>query len=114
VVLLAALVDQSNYLDANTYAHNSQGQFLNSAFVNSGVLPFAFNNLGLNVQWQPTESWYLMFGDVYSPTHAVSLEISDRVFNLSINGPTSDSAGAYERFYACRQRRSNQSRNRIR
>ena len=62
VVLLAGLVDQSNYLDANTYANNSQGQFLNSAFVNSGVLPFAFNNLGLNVQWQPTESWYLMFG----------------------------------------------------
>jgi hypothetical protein len=62
VVLLAGLVDQSNYLDANSYANNSQGQFLNSAFVNSGVLPFAFNNLGLNVQWQPSKSWYLMFG----------------------------------------------------
>jgi len=55
-------VDQSNYLDANNYANNSQGQFLNAAFVNSGVLPFAFNNLGLNLQWQPGESWYLMFG----------------------------------------------------
>jgi carbohydrate-selective porin OprB len=62
VVLLAGLVDQSNYLDANSYANNSQGQFLNSAFVNSGVLPFPFNNLGLNVQWQPSEAWYLMFG----------------------------------------------------
>jgi len=62
LILLAGMVDQSNYIDANTYANNSQGQFLNSAFVNSDVLPFAFNNLGLNLQWQPDESWYLMFG----------------------------------------------------
>jgi porin len=55
-------VDQSNYLDANNYANNSQGQFLNSALVNSVVIPFAFNNLGLNLQWQPTKSWYAMFG----------------------------------------------------
>jgi hypothetical protein len=62
VVFLAGLVDQSNYLDANTYANNSQGQFLNSALVNSQVLPFPFNNLGLNLQWQPSELWYLLFG----------------------------------------------------
>jgi len=35
LVFLAGQVDQSNYIDANTYANNSQGQFLNSAFVNS-------------------------------------------------------------------------------
>ena len=62
LVLLAGLVDQSNYLDANSYANNSQGQFLNSAFVNSAVLPLPGNNLGLNLQWQPIEWWYLMFG----------------------------------------------------
>jgi porin len=62
VVLLAGLVDQSNYIDANNYANNSQGQFLNSALVNSMVLPFPFNNLGLNLQWQPGEAWYGMFG----------------------------------------------------
>jgi len=62
VVFLAGLVDQSNYLDANTYANNSQGQFLNSALVNSLVLPFSFNNLGLNIQWQPSNLWYVMFG----------------------------------------------------
>jgi carbohydrate-selective porin OprB len=62
VVFLAGLVDQSNYLDANTYANNSQGQLLNSAFVNSLVLPFPFNNLGLNLQWQPSELWYLLLG----------------------------------------------------
>ncbi|HUL51007.1 MAG TPA: carbohydrate porin, partial [Candidatus Nitrosotalea sp.] len=62
LVLLVGQVDQSNYLDANAYANNSQGQFLNSAFVNSDVLPFAFNNLGLNLQYQPGQDWYVMFG----------------------------------------------------
>jgi porin len=62
LVLLAGLVDQANYLDANAYANNSQGQFLNGAFVNSSVLPLPSNNLGLNLQWQPTHSWYVLFG----------------------------------------------------
>jgi porin len=62
LVFVAGVVDQSNYLDANNYANNSQGQFLNSAYVNSLVLPFSFNNLGLNLQWQPAKSWYAMFG----------------------------------------------------
>jgi porin len=62
LVLLAGQVDQSNYLDANTYANNSQGQFLNSAFVNSQVLPFSFNNLGFNLQYQPSKFWYVMLG----------------------------------------------------
>jgi porin len=62
VVVLAGLVDQSNYLDANNYANNSQGQFLSSALVNSDVLPMPFNNLGLNFQWQPNELLYAMLG----------------------------------------------------
>lgn len=61
LVMLAGMVDQSNYLDANSYANNSQGQFLNSAFVNSLVLPIPYNNLGLNLQFQPDERWYVMF-----------------------------------------------------
>jgi len=62
VVMLAGMVDQGNYFDANSYANNSQGQFLNSAFVNSLVLPLPYNNLGLNLQFQPDERWYVMFG----------------------------------------------------
>ncbi|MCX6914143.1 MAG: carbohydrate porin [Verrucomicrobia bacterium] len=62
LVLLAGLVDQGNYLDANSYANNSQAQFLNGAFVNNSVLPLPSNNLGLSVQWQPTSSGYLLFG----------------------------------------------------
>ena len=62
VVVLGGLVDQSNYLDANTYANTSQGQFLNSAFCNSQVLPLSYNNLGLNLQYQPSDWGYLMLG----------------------------------------------------
>ena len=62
LVLLAGLVDQGNYLDANSYANNSQAQFLNGAFVNNSVLPLPSNNLGLSAQWQPTSSWYVLFG----------------------------------------------------
>jgi porin len=62
LVMLAGLVDQANYLDANAYANNSQGQFLNGAFVNSSVLPLPSNNLGLNLQWQPSHSWYVLLG----------------------------------------------------
>ena len=62
LVLLAGLVDQGNYLDANSYANNSQSQFVNGAFVNSSALPLPSNNLGLCVQWQPTSSGYVLFG----------------------------------------------------
>ncbi len=62
LVLLAGLIDESNYLDANKYANNSQGQLMNSALVNSMVLPIPYNNLGVQLQWQPSRSWYVMFG----------------------------------------------------
>ncbi len=62
LVVVGGLVNQSGYLDANNYANNSQGQFMNSALVNSMVLPLPYNNLGANVQWQPTDDWYILFG----------------------------------------------------
>jgi porin len=61
-VVVAGLVDESNYLDANKFANNSQGQMMNSALVNSMVLPLPYNNLGVNVQWQPSKTCYVMFG----------------------------------------------------
>jgi hypothetical protein len=62
LVVVGGLVDQTGYLDANNYANNSRGQFMNSALVNSMVLPLPPNNLGVQVQWQPTDEWYLLFG----------------------------------------------------
>ena len=61
-VVVAGVVNQSNYLDGNSYANTARGQFLNSALVNSMVMPLAQYNFGVNLQWQPTDEWYGMVG----------------------------------------------------
>jgi carbohydrate-selective porin OprB len=61
-VVMVGQVNQTNYLDINRYANSSHGQFMNAALVNSMVLPAPGNNLGVNVQWQPADGLYLMFG----------------------------------------------------
>ena len=62
IVALAGVVNQGNYLDANGYANSGRGQFLNSALINSEVLPLPAYNYGLNLQWQPGDDWYGMLG----------------------------------------------------
>ena len=62
VVALLGVLDQTNYLDTNAYANFSLGQFQNSAFVNSQVLPTTAGNLGLDLQWQPSRDWYTVLG----------------------------------------------------
>jgi hypothetical protein len=62
IVAVAGVVDQSNYLDTNTYANTGRGQFLNSALVNSMVVPLPEFNFGVNLQWQPAEEWYVILG----------------------------------------------------
>ena len=61
-VALAGVVSQANYLDANTYANSARGQFLNSALVNSMVLPLPEYNPGVNLQWQPHPDWFAQTG----------------------------------------------------
>ena len=61
-VFLAGILDQANYLDANTYANDQFAQFFNVAFINSMVLPLTTGGLGVNLQWQPNDAYYLMFG----------------------------------------------------
>ena len=39
VVVVAGMVNQGDYLDANSYANSGRGQFLNSALINSMVVP---------------------------------------------------------------------------
>lgn len=62
IVIVAGMVDQSNYFDENAYANTGRGQFVNSALINSMVLPLPSYNFGFNVQWQPRDDWYAMFG----------------------------------------------------
>jgi porin len=62
VVALAGVLDHESYLDTNAYANFSFGQFQNSAFVNSHVLPLTTGNFGLNLQWQPHPDFYAILG----------------------------------------------------
>ena len=62
MVVLAGVVNQGNYIDANTYANSGRGQFINSALINSLVLPLEAYNYGLNLQWQPSSDWYTLLG----------------------------------------------------
>jgi porin len=62
IVALAGMVSQGNYIDVNSYANSGRGQFLNSALINSMVLPLTAYNPSVNLQWQPHDDWYAMFG----------------------------------------------------
>jgi carbohydrate-selective porin OprB len=62
VVAVAGVINQSNYLDLNTYANTARGQFLNSAFVNSMVVPLPGYAPSVNLQWQPSQQFYLLMG----------------------------------------------------
>jgi len=62
IVALAGMVSQGNYLDVNSYANSGRGQFMNSALINSMVLPLPDYNPGVNLQWQPADNWYVMCG----------------------------------------------------
>ncbi len=61
-VALAGVVSQGNYLDVNTYANSGRGQFLNSALINSMVLPLPAFNFSVNLQWQPDKHFYAIVG----------------------------------------------------
>jgi hypothetical protein len=62
IVVLGGVVSQANYLDVNTYANTGRGQFLNSALINSMVLPLPAYNFAVNLQWQPADQFYAMLG----------------------------------------------------
>ncbi len=62
IVAVAGMVSQRNYMDANAYADSGRGKFINSALIDSEVLPLAQYNFGFNLQWQPLDEWYAMAG----------------------------------------------------
>ena len=62
IVVVAGMVSQRNYIDRNAYADSGRSKFMNSALINSEVLPLAQYNFGLNLQWQPVDEWYAMAG----------------------------------------------------
>ena len=70
VVVVAGMVNQGDYFDANSYANSGRGQFLNSALIDSMVVPLTAYNFGMNLQWQPADEWYGMIGSSVGNGHA--------------------------------------------
>jgi porin len=70
IVVVAGMVGQNNYIDRNAYADSGRGEFINSALINSQVLPLGQYNFGMNLQWQPVDEWYAMAGGSIGATPA--------------------------------------------
>lgn len=62
IVVVAGMVSQGNYFDSNAYAGSGRGQFINSALIDTMVVPLPSYNPGFNLQWQPLDDWYGMVG----------------------------------------------------
>lgn len=62
IAVIAGMVNQSNYIDLNTYSQSQFGQLLNYAFSTNLAMPLPFNDLGVGVQWQPVEWGYVNLG----------------------------------------------------
>ena len=100
-VVVAGMIDQGNYMDANAYANSGQGQFMNSALINSMIVPQSESQFGLNLQWQPTDECYAIlagsvgngqagvapWNDFHWDTWNVVLEVGYSVENFLGLGP---------------------------
>ena len=59
-VVIFGVVDLTNYMDTNPYGNTEFGQFMNSSFTNSSVIPLTYANLGVLLQYQFNKEWYSM------------------------------------------------------
>ena len=55
-------LDFTGIFDANEYADDECSQFLNASFVDDPTIPFSEHGLGIVLNWDITDSWYLMGG----------------------------------------------------
>jgi porin len=81
LVLVAGMVSQGNYLDSNAYAGTGRGQFINSALIDTQVVPLPNYNFGLNISWQPSEQWYGTIGTSVGNGHAGFVPWTDFSWN---------------------------------
>lgn len=55
-------IDFTGIFDRNAYADDECSQFLNAAFVDNLTIPFPAYSLGVAINWDITDSWYLLGG----------------------------------------------------
>ena len=77
LVGVAGMINQVNYFDANPYGNSGRGQYLNSALINSMVLPLSAYNLGADLAWQSVREWYAMIGGSVGKAPAGQLPWTD-------------------------------------
>lgn len=68
-------------MDKNAYAQSGRREFLNSALINSEVLPLGSYQPGFNLQWQPQDEWYGMLGGNAGAAKAGQAPWTDFSFN---------------------------------
>jgi len=62
LTIMAGKIDFTGVFDASAYADDECTQFLNAAFVDDPTIPFPDYSLGIVLNWDITDSWYLMGG----------------------------------------------------
>jgi len=60
--IMVGKIDFTGVFDATAYADDECTQFLNAAFVDDPTIPFPDYSLGVVLNWDMTDSWYLMGG----------------------------------------------------
>ncbi len=55
-------IDFTGVFDCSAYADDECSQFLNAAFVDNPTIPFPAYSLGVALNWDITDSWYLLGG----------------------------------------------------
>jgi carbohydrate-selective porin OprB len=60
--LMIGKIDFTGIFDRNAYADDETSQFLNAAFVDNPTIPFPAYSLGVVLNWDLTDSWYIIGG----------------------------------------------------
>jgi len=62
LTMMVGKIDFTGVFDASAYADDECTQFLNAAFVDDTTIPFPDYSLGVVLNWDITDTWYLMGG----------------------------------------------------
>jgi len=62
LTMMIGKIDFTGIFDCSAYADDECSQFLNAAFVDNPTIPFPAYSLGVVLNWDITDSWYLLGG----------------------------------------------------
>ena len=62
LTMMIGKIDFTGVFDTSAYADDECSQFINAAFVDNPTIPFPAYSLGATLNWDITDSWYLLGG----------------------------------------------------